>query len=110
MLTELQRRIYVNKLAKGFNTDSDEAGINREICFLSEELGELARSHRRGDRTGVIDAVTDLVVYCLGLYEILGIDGDAEVDRVLREIEARQYSSTSHGSISLSEPSLTHRR
>src|SRR5262249_38894393 len=95
---ELQGRIYRNKMAKGFNTSADETGINQEICFLAEELGEMARSHRRGDRDGVVDAVTDILVYCLGLYEIMGVDGDSEVDRVLRDIEARQYATVGAGS------------
>ena len=97
MLKDLQRRIYENKAAKGFNTTADEDGINREISFLAEELGELARSHRRGDRAGVVDAVSDLLVYCLGLYEILGVDGDAEVQRVLADIESRGYERNSGG-------------
>jgi NTP pyrophosphatase (non-canonical NTP hydrolase) len=97
MLTDLQRRIYQNKLSKGFNTAADEQGLNREISCLAEELGELARSHRRGDRDGVVDAVTDLIVYCLGMYEILGVDGDKEVERVLRDIEGREYVSGPSG-------------
>jgi NTP pyrophosphatase (non-canonical NTP hydrolase) len=99
MLKDLQRRIYANKAAKGFNTTADEDGINREICFLAEELGELARSHRRGNRAGVVDAVSDLLVYCLGLYEILEVDGDAELERVLADIESRGYEPNPSGQL-----------
>jgi hypothetical protein len=60
-------------------------------------LGELARNQRRGNREGVVDSITDLLVYCLGLYEILGVDGDAEMDRVLTDIESRQYGESGHG-------------
>lgn len=97
VLKELQRRIYANKVAKGFNTSRDADGINQEICFMVEELGELARAHRRADQGGVVDGVTDLLVYCLGLYEILGVDGDAEIERVLADIESREYVRSSNG-------------
>ncbi len=50
MLKDLQKRIFENKVKKGFNTQKDYQGVNQEICFLAEELGELAHAHRRAIR------------------------------------------------------------
>lgn len=88
---KLQKRIYANKVKKGFNTKADYQGIDQEICFLVEELGELAHHHRRGEKDKIIDDVMDLLIYLLGLCEILGIDTDKELGKTINEIEKREY-------------------
>lgn len=99
MLKDLQKRIFQNKVKQGFNTSSDYQGINQGICCLVEELGELARHHRRGEIIKVVDSVIDLLVYTLGLLEIIGVDGDAEIDKVLKEIGKREYMQESDGTL-----------
>lgn len=96
-LKRLQERIYQNKVAKGFNILDDYQGINQEICCLAEELGELAKAHRRGDRELVVDSVVDTLIYSLGLLKILGVEADIEVEEVLTEIEKRQYRRSPDG-------------
>ena len=96
-LKKLQKRILANKIKQGFNTSSDYNGINHEISLLVEELGELARSHRRGNKEGIVDANIDLLIHILGLMEILELDGDEEVEKVLREIEKRKYVKSADG-------------
>lgn len=97
MLKDLQKRIYKNKINKGFNTAADYEGLNQEICFLAEEVGEIARSHRRGERREVVDSVTDVLIYTLGLLEILGVDADEQVEKVLKNIEKRKYKKNLNG-------------
>lgn len=45
----------------------------------------------------VVDAVTDILVHTIGLMEILGLDGDKEVEKVLNEIEKRRYVKKTDG-------------
>lgn len=96
-IKKLQKRIFANKIKQGFNISSDYNGINHEISMLAEELGELARSHRRGNKEGVVDAVTDLTIHVLGMMEILGLDANKEIEKVLNEIEKRKYVKNSDG-------------
>ena len=95
---DLQKRIYQNKVSHGFNIIGDHVGINQEICHLAEELGELAAAHRRNDREGVIDGIIDVVVFALGLLEIMGVDGDTAMEGVLIQNEARKYKMNPDGS------------
>ncbi len=94
---QFQKRIFANKVKQGFNTSSDYNGINHEISMLTEELGELSRSNRRGDKKEVVDAVTDLLVHILGLMEILKLDADTEIEKVLKDIEKRKYVKNPDG-------------
>lgn len=96
-LKKLQKRIFANKIKQGFNISSDYNGINHEISLLAEELGELARSHRRGDKEGIVDANIDLLIHILGLMEILGLDGDEEMEKVLVKVEKRKYTKSDDG-------------
>lgn len=96
-MKKLQKRIFINKVKQGFNISSDYSGINHEIALLVEELGEFARSHRRGDKKELVDAVTDLLVHILGLFEILGLDSDKEIEKVIKEIETRKYIKNADG-------------
>lgn len=97
-LRNLQKRIFRNKKNKGFNVSSDRHGINQEICHLVEEFGELASAHRGGNRIAVVDSVIDIIVFSLGILEILRVDGDLEIQKVLNDIEARKYIVNKDGS------------
>ncbi|MBI2639806.1 MAG: hypothetical protein HYW90_02850 [Candidatus Sungbacteria bacterium] len=94
----LQRRIYRNKVAKGFNVSRSRNGVREEIVHLVEELGELAAAHRRGNRSKVINALIDLMVFDLGFLEILGVNTDREMDKVLVQNEKRRYRRRKDGS------------
>lgn len=47
----------------------------------------------------VVDSVVDILVYGLGLLEILGVDGDAAIREVLEEIEKRTYAQQKDGTL-----------
>ncbi|PIN81250.1 hypothetical protein COV11_02300 [Candidatus Woesearchaeota archaeon CG10_big_fil_rev_8_21_14_0_10_30_7] len=59
----LKERVYKNKLARKFNTIK----VNDEIVLMTEELGELSDALMQNDAEGIIDALGDITVYCLGL-------------------------------------------
>lgn len=80
-LRELQRKIYRNKVDRGFNVTD----VGKEIVLMVEELGELARAYKVSDKRPapeishseeMVDAVGDLMIYCLGLCEMLNVNSE----------------------------------
>lgn len=97
-LCELQEQIYRNKVNRAFNVTN----VGKEIILMVEELGELARAYKHSDkkpaqeisrREEIIDAVGDLMIYCLGLCAML----DTDSERVLREIVKNNETRTHRG-------------
>ena len=95
---KLQEEIIQNKIKKGFN----HTDIGKEIILMAEELGELARAYRDSNkkpakeidnRENIIDAVGDLVVYCLGVFEMLGVDGEEVVSEIVEKNKKRTHRS-----------------
>lgn len=73
-LKSLQKEIYENKVAKGFNTTD----IPTEFCFLHEELSEAYRAYRH-KLPDLGEELADVAIYLLGLSQILGIDLGQEI-------------------------------
>ncbi|MBI4919523.1 hypothetical protein HY837_06325 [archaeon] len=59
----LKNEAYNNKISKQFNV----VHIDKELVFMTEELGELGDALVRNDTAAIIDALGDITVYCLGL-------------------------------------------
>ena len=72
MLYEFQQRVYENKVKRNFNVSE----VGPEIILMSEEVGELSDAVLKNDREGVIDALGDILVYCLGLSAMFGWNAD----------------------------------
>ena len=96
-IIEQQRKIYDNKKRRNFNITD----IGKEIILLTEELGELARAFKNSNkkqakeidnRTEIIDAIVDIMVYCLGLCEMLGVDAEKELNLVVKKNNTRNHS------------------
>ncbi|MBU1204352.1 MAG: hypothetical protein KKA61_02680 [Nanoarchaeota archaeon] len=96
-LSKLQKEIYQNKLDKGFNV----IDIGKEIILMTEELGELARAYKNSDKKPareishkdeMIDAITDLMVYCLGLCEMLGVNSKEVLEKVVENNKKRAHT------------------
>ena len=67
-LNEMQKRIYQNKLDKGFNTTD----INLEFCLLNGEVAEAFEAYiKKKDNLG--SELADVAIYLMGLSELLGI-------------------------------------
>ncbi len=95
-LVALQKRIYANKVRRGFNVTD----VGKEIVLMVEELGELANAYKRSDKRPapeislkeeMVDAVGDLMVYCLGLCEMLGADSEEVLRTIVAQNERRTY-------------------
>ncbi len=59
----LQQRIYENKLSRNFNVSD----VGKEIILMTEEFGELCDAYLINNDTEIVDAIGDIMVYCLGL-------------------------------------------
>ena len=98
-LSKLQKEIYQNKLNKGFNTTD----IGKEIILMTEELGELARAYKNSDKKNagkisnkkeIIDSIGDLMVYCLGLCEMIGVDSSKILEKIVKNNKKRAHSGS----------------
>ena len=85
-LIQLQKRVYQNKVAKGFNVTD----ICKEFCFTYGELSEAFEAYlKKKDNLG--EELADEALYLLGIAEILGIDLENEILRKMDKNEKRQY-------------------
>jgi len=87
IIKNLQREVYNNKKNKGFNISD----IGKEIVLMTEELGELAKAYKNKNKRKQVDAVIDLMIYCLGLLEILKVNGDKELKKAIANNKIRKH-------------------
>ena len=85
-LKQLQKRIYQNKVAKGFNISD----IYMEFCYTHGELSEAFEAYR-DQKEDVGEELADVAIYILGLSEILGVDLEKEIMSKVEKNEKRQY-------------------
>ena len=83
-LKQLQKDIYKNKLNKGFNVTD----INKEFCL---KYGEMAEAYEAWRKTDVGEEIADVVIYLLGLSEILNVDLENEILKKVNKNKHRQY-------------------
>lgn len=86
---ELQEKVFANKVAKGFNITD----VPLELCLIQGELAELFEAwiQRKPDAGEVGDELADIVIYLLGLAEILGVDLEKELLKKIGRNEERKY-------------------
>ena len=85
-LKELQKRVYKNKVTKHFNVTD----VFMEFCYTYGELSEACDAYlKKKDDLG--EELADVILYLLGLAEILGIDLEKEVLEKIAKNEKRQY-------------------
>ena len=87
-LKQKQMEIFDNKQRRGFNTTD----IGKEIVLMTEELGELAKAFKNKDKDEMVDATGDLMIYCLGLCEILGTDSEALIHNITEHNKKREHT------------------
>ena len=85
-LKQLQKDIYKNKLNKGFNVTD----INKEFCLTYGEMAEAYEAWRK-KQTDVGEEIADVVIYWLGLSEILNVDLENEILKKVNKNKHRQY-------------------
>lgn len=96
-LRELQREIYANKVRRNWNVTD----VGKEIVLMVEELGELARPYKNSNklpaaeidqREEIVDAIGDLMVYCLGLSEMMDVDAAEVLTAIVEHNKARSHT------------------
>lgn len=85
-LKKLQKQIYQNKIEKGFNTTD----VFKEFCLIHEEVSEACRAHYKKEYT-VGEELADVVIYVLGLAEILNINLEKEIVSKIKKNKKRAY-------------------
>ena len=87
-LKELQKKIYQNKINKGFNTTD----IAKEFCLLYGEVGEAYEAYRK-KKPDLNEELADIAIYLLGISEILGFDLEKEIENKVKINEKRVYKT-----------------
>ena len=87
-LDEIQKRVYENKVKKGFNVTD----VCMEFCFLNGEVAEAFDSYykKKGD---LGSELADIAIYLLGLSEILGFSLKNEIEKKMAINENREYEN-----------------
>ena len=85
-LKELQKEVFQNKINKGFNTTD----INMEFCYTYGELGEAYSAWlKKKDDLG--EELADVVIFTMGIAEMLGINLEEEITNKVEKNKKRVY-------------------
>ncbi|MFZ3054932.1 MAG: MazG-like family protein [Minisyncoccales bacterium] len=87
-LKKTQKDIFQNKISKGFNTTD----INKEFCYTYGELGEAYDAYRK-KKDDLGEELADVVIYLMGLSEMLKIDLEDEILKKISKNEKREYEN-----------------
>lgn len=97
-LKELQKKIYQNKVNKGFNTTD----IAKEFCLLYGEVGEAYEAYRK-KKPDLNEELADIAIYLLGISEILGFDLEKEIENKVAINEKRVYKKINGATVKVSD-------
>jgi pyrophosphatase len=97
-LKELQKKIYQNKINKGFNTTD----IAKEFCLLYGEVGEAYEAYRK-KKPDLNEELADIAIYLLGISEILGFDLEKEIENKVKINEKRVYKKINGVNVKVSD-------
>lgn len=97
-LKELQKKIYQNKIDKGFNTTD----IAKEFCLLYGEVSEAYEAYRK-KKPDLNEELADIAIYLLGISEILGFDLEKEIENKVKINEKRVYKKINGVNVRVSD-------
>ena len=84
---QLQKDVYQNKINHGFNVTD----INQEFCYAYGEMAEAyAAWEQKKDDLG--EELADVVIYLMGISEILNIDLEKEIIHKIEKNSKRIYT------------------
>ena len=86
-LKSLQKKVLANKVAHGFNTTN----VELEFLLTYEELAEAFEAWRK-KKPDVGEELADVIIYLMGIAEILGFDLDKEVTSKIKKNTSRPLS------------------
>jgi len=85
-LAEVQKKIYLNKIAKGFNVTD----VYKEFCYIQGELSEAFDAYIMKNGS-VGEELADVAIFLFGLAEILGVNLEEEINKKIEKNEKRLY-------------------
>lgn len=85
-LEKIQKEVYQNKVNKGFNVKD----VNMEFCLAYGEMGEAYEAWIK-KKEDLGEELADVVIYLLGLSEILGINLEDEIVKKVYKNTKREY-------------------
>lgn len=85
-LKDIQKQVYKNKLDKGFNVTD----VSKEFVLTYGEMAEAYEAYRK-KKDSVGEELADVMIYLLGLAEILDIDLEKELLRKMEINKNRVY-------------------
>lgn len=84
--SKLQKEVYQNKINHGFNVTD----INFEFCLAYGEMGEAYSAWlKKKDDLG--EELADVVIYLMGISEILDINLESEIVNKIKKNKKRVY-------------------
>lgn len=92
-LMDLQKQVYDNKVAHGFNTEN----VEMEFCLIMGELGEAYHAYAVETKAAFAEELADVALYLLGLCEITGVDIETEMLKKLEKNKRRKYRPLDNG-------------
>lgn len=95
-LQEMQKRVYQNKVNKGFNVTD----VPMEFCYLYGEVSEAYDAYLKG-KSDLGEELADVAIYLLGLSEILGYDLKEQIEYKMNKNEKRTYKKVKDGFIKI---------
>ena len=87
-LKEVQKRVWENKLNKGFNITD----VNKEFCLLYGEVSEAYEAWLK-KKEDLNEELADIAIYLMGLSEMLGFDLSDEIEKKVSKNEKRVYKN-----------------
>jgi NTP pyrophosphatase (non-canonical NTP hydrolase) len=85
-LKKIQKEVYQNKVDKSFNITD----IPMEFCLIHEEVAEAYRAYRK-KLPDFGEEIADVVIYLLGLSEMMDIDLEEEILKKVEKNRKREY-------------------
>lgn len=84
-LTQLQKKIWANKVEKGFNTTD----VSYELNLLYGELAEVFDAYKK--KGNVAEELADVAIFLLGLSEMLEVNLEKAVLKKVEKNKKREY-------------------
>jgi NTP pyrophosphatase (non-canonical NTP hydrolase) len=85
-IRKLQKEVYKNKVKKGFNITD----VNLEFNYTYGELAEAFDAYKK-KMPSLGEELADVVIYLMGLSEMLSIDLEKEVIEKIKKNKVRKY-------------------
>ena len=84
--TKLQKEVYQNKINHGFNVTD----LNMEFCLAYGEMAEAYMAWLKS-KEDLGEELADVVIYLMGISEILGLDLGTEIENKIKKNAKRVY-------------------